>query len=405
MSDWQDISRCGSMQWSEDVPVSDETAIVVTSSLPIDNKAGQVILNKFLILLGRCFKTTYAVVSGKESDIGNLPQGTTVLTTNTEERHQSNIFWKIGQHIKSQIKVCKILEDPKLAEGTVFFWNASMFLIPMLYARIRGRLTVLFRFGDPSVAPQKKYGGLKGKIISAIVSGLETSCLYLCTYVAVEHRSIVETTTRLKRFISKTLEISLYVDVKQFAMGKPSRERSIDVAYVGRLAPEKGIDQLLSALTLLDATSHRPNMIIIGSGLFENTVRQKIRQLPWVRLEGWIDYQGLPQFLADTKLLVVPSTTEGLPNVVLEAMACGTPCIATQVGGIPGVVIPEETGWLIDDNEAGTIRNAIIAAVCSKKLKNFSRNAREFVVNNYSLPAATARLFRSLEIMHERKRR
>ena len=69
-----------------------------------------------------------------------------------------------------------------------------------------------------------------------------------------------------------------------------------------------------------------------------------------VKTAGWISHDHLPEYLRMLQLLVIPSSTEGLPNIMLEAMACGTPVAATSVGAIPDVIREGETGYILEDN-------------------------------------------------------
>ena len=69
-----------------------------------------------------------------------------------------------------------------------------------------------------------------------------------------------------------------------------------------------------------------------------------------VTLVGWISHDELPSYLNMLKLLVVPSYTEGLPNIVIEAMSCGTPVLATPVGGVPDLIEDGITGFILEDN-------------------------------------------------------
>ena len=100
-------------------------------------------------------------------------------------------------------------------------------------------------------------------------------------------------------------------------------------------------------------------------------------------------HQELPDYLTRLKLLVLPSYTEGLPNNVLEAMACGTPVLATSVGAIPDVVPRDkETGFLVRDNSPPCLAKNIVEALTDPELKRIALNARNFVENEFQVPDA-----------------
>ena len=90
-----------------------------------------------------------------------------------------------------------------------------------------------------------------------------------------------------------------------------------------------------------------------------------------VTLPGWVPHESLGDFLNQMKLLVIPSDTEGLPNSMLEAMACGTPVLATPVGGIPSFVTDGKTGFILQDNSPHCITSGIIRIL---EEKNHRRN-------------------------------
>jgi len=69
-----------------------------------------------------------------------------------------------------------------------------------------------------------------------------------------------------------------------------------------------------------------------------------------VDIPGWISQVDLAKYLNTLRLLVLPSSTEGLPNILLEAIACGTPVVSTPVGAIPDIIQDDENGFIMDNN-------------------------------------------------------
>ncbi len=104
------------------------------------------------------------------------------------------------------------------------------------------------------------------------------------------------------------------------------------VAYVGRLAPEKGVDRLLDGWSVLSQRHPRAHLAFTGSGVLEQEIRE--RALPRVHLTGVRRGAELATAYASADVFVLPSTTETFGNVLLEAMASGTASIAMAAGGV-----------------------------------------------------------------------
>jgi glycosyltransferase involved in cell wall biosynthesis len=103
----------------------------------------------------------------------------------------------------------------------------------------------------------------------------------------------------------------------------------------------------------------------------------------------------LPEYLNEMQLMVLPSLTEGLPTVAIEAMACGAPVLATAVGGVPELIEDGETGFILEDNKPQTIARGIIRALGCKNLDDMVRQAHRLIEKEYTLEAAIER-FREL---------
>jgi glycosyltransferase involved in cell wall biosynthesis len=99
----------------------------------------------------------------------------------------------------------------------------------------------------------------------------------------------------------------------------------------------------------------------------------------------------MPEYLNDVGAVVVPSYAEGVPNIVLEAMACGTPVLATPAGGIPDVVKDGQTGFIMEDNSPACITRNIIRVLSHPNLEEIAANARAIVEKEYAFDTVVAR--------------
>lgn len=114
------------------------------------------------------------------------------------------------------------------------------------------------------------------------------------------------------------------------------------VGYVGGLYAYKGTDDLAAAVERAGAAF---SLVVVGDGPERSTLASRLDDRNV--LLGAVDYEHMPALYRALDLLVVPSHTEGLPRVVLEAQASGTPVVATAVGCVPEVVDDGETGLLV----------------------------------------------------------
>lgn len=133
------------------------------------------------------------------------------------------------------------------------------------------------------------------------------------------------------------------------------------VLFVGNLIPTKGTRELLAAAVSLLRSDPRWMFVLIGGGPEVEVIRggfEDAGAAHRVMLPGRIPNTALATWYASADVVCLPSHREGVPNVVLEAMACGRPVVATRVGGIPEVV-PEFAGILVEPHSSVAVADAL----------------------------------------------
>lgn len=136
------------------------------------------------------------------------------------------------------------------------------------------------------------------------------------------------------------------------------------VLYVGNLKTSKGCHDLVSAFPALAARHHDARLVFVGDGPDRASLAAAARSVcgEHVRFQGACEHAALADWFRAADLLCLPSHNEGVPNVVLEAMACGTPVVATAVGGIPEV-LPALAGILVPPRDPRRLGVALVDAL------------------------------------------
>jgi len=174
----------------------------------------------------------------------------------------------------------------------------------------------------------------------------------------------------------------------QFEIIKNYEHRSNVVGFVGLLCRRKGVLNFIRAIPLITNTKNDCKFLLIGGGpLLEiiKTETQRLEISKSVQITGFVDYDDLKEYYNRMKLYVLPAYAEGIPSTIFEAMACGTPVLATPVGGIPDVIKEGETGFLLESNDPKHIADRITKLLDNPELlEKVGANAYKHVRENFS---------------------
>lgn len=194
------------------------------------------------------------------------------------------------------------------------------------------------------------------------------------------------------------LEITpLGVDTALFAP-PPARPPAppVQVLCVGRLSAEKGHRVLLSAFARVAARGRDARLRFVGNGPERHALEALARELGLseaVVFEGALNPTELRRVYSQSHIMVLPSFAEGIPVVLMEAMAMQLPCVATQITGIPELIENGVSGLLVPASSDGELAEAMLCLIDSPELRErVGIAARERVVRDYDLATNTARL-------------
>jgi len=162
----------------------------------------------------------------------------------------------------------------------------------------------------------------------------------------------------------------------------------------GRLSPEKGHADLLQAIAEIGDRAAGWHFILCGDGPCMTRLEQQVRALriqQRVQLAGYrTDIQHIFQAM---DLFVLPSHSEGLPNVILEALSLGKPVIATSVGGVPEVIESGVNGILVPPHRSDLLAEAMIQCFSEySRREAMGQSGRRTVQTRFTFEAQTRRL-------------
>ncbi|RGP39281.1 glycosyltransferase family 4 protein [Pseudotabrizicola alkalilacus] len=158
---------------------------------------------------------------------------------------------------------------------------------------------------------------------------------------------------------------------------------------IGRLSEQKGFALLIEAMARAAPSLPGLHLTLVGDGELRPQIEAAIARHDLSRhvtLTGWLDEARVREALSAAQALIVPSFAEGLPVVIMEAMAAGRPVIATAIAGVPELVTPE-TGWLVPAGDASALAQAIgdIAVTPVDRLAQMGHAARQRVLDRHDI--------------------
>ena len=180
------------------------------------------------------------------------------------------------------------------------------------------------------------------------------------------------------------------VDEQFFDQCSPVVASADTIVCVGRLSPQKGHLVLVDAFA--EAVSHglKLKLVLAGDGELRPVIEERIRQKQLenvIHITGWVTGAQVRELLLGSRGLVLASFAEGLPVVIMEAMALGRPVISTYVAGIPELVRHLENGWLVPAGQRQALAEAIgaIARTSATELTEMGRQATRDVRASHSV--------------------
>jgi len=295
----------------------------------------------------------------------------------------SNPLLRILSYFHMQIRLVKTMYNIRnKVDAYLFFIAGDTLLLPITFGKLSNKKVILLLAGSTIKTHQMNRDKL-----TAGLEVLRSPCLSLADKIIV-YAPILIQDYQLEKYRHKILiAYEHFLDFNTFSVTTPLSDRPPYVGYIGRLSGEKGVQHFIQALPAILNDRKDLRVLIGGDGQLKEAIEASLQEVEItdrVDLPGWISHDDLFKYLNQLRLLVLPSYTEGLPNIMLEAMACGTPVLTTPVGAIPDVIIDGETGFIMENNSPKCIADNMVRALSSPELGQIAVNGRRFVEENFT---------------------
>ena len=304
------------------------------------------------------------------------------------------IFTRAINYVWTQSRISRqIMKLARNVDFWIFFIGGEGLVLPILASRLLRKGVVIASAGSGLKVAQAQRDPLAG-----VLALLQSTTYRLSDRIIMYSEKLIEE-HGLQKYRNKIcIAHEHFIDFSVFKITKRLEEREGRVGYIGSLSKSKGVPNFIEAIPRVLEEEGNLEFLIGGSGQLQGEIELNLENMNLnreVKIIGWIPHNKLPKHMNGLKLLVLPSYTEGLPNIILEAMACGTPVLATAVGAIPDVIKDGDTGFIMEDNSPECIARNIIRALNYPNLEEITKNARILVEQKYTYEVVAAR-YRSI---------
>jgi len=216
------------------------------------------------------------------------------------------------------------------------------------------------------------------RLADIIISGAETDLFTL--------------RERYKIKAEKSVYIPDGVDVQKFKRDDTIKRKYITLLAT-RLSYIKGIDIYIEIIKELYKKNKNLEFLIVGRGDLKKLVLDAQNELP-LKYIPYYPYENIQDIYNMSKLLLITSRFEGIPNVIHESLACETPVVSTNVGGISGIISNNENGYLYDVTNYNNAVDLILELVNdNNKMRELGRNGRRLIEKEYSWDVVTEKIY------------
>jgi glycosyltransferase involved in cell wall biosynthesis len=295
------------------------------------------------------------------------------------------IPFRLIEHLILQIKIAKKIAQYNKNVNLYVFYMGDGLVLPMLTCRILRKPAVIAIAGSIS-----QISIHDRDLLSSLFVFMEKINYLLAEKILIYSPRLI-TEWGLQRYSKK-----IYIVHEQYIESHNSKVRTHEegksiVSFIGRLSEEKGIVNLIKAIPLILQERHNISFLIGGDGKLKKIIEKYVSDnnlVENVEICGWIRHDELLKYFIKTRLLIIPSFTEGLPNIMLEAMASCVPVAASNVGAIPDVIVDEETGFILENNSPECIAKNVLRALNNPRLEQIAENGCALVKKEFTLEKA-----------------
>jgi glycosyltransferase involved in cell wall biosynthesis len=368
---------------------------VITGPLPEEIRGADIIhVNSLLKLLLQLFPKIYLISLNFPKN--ELNSDKIDLISFNSSSGSNNMIIRVVLFIIMQIKISyQLIKIRNKIDITFFSIGAVELLLPILTCKLMNKKILLMHPGKDVISTfvnsayhAKTFGNFYIK--SALA--LEKLSYYLSDQIIVHSYNLKK--YAIDKEISKKIVYGsrFYVDVGVFRIRNEINTRRFSIAYIGKFTDIKGIMKYINAMPFVWAADEDVNFLICGDGPQKEIITKTLNKFHFkeqVKIKGWMDHKKLPDCLNQIKILVIPSETEVGPQILLEAMACGTIVLSTRVGIVEHIIKDGVNGFILKDNSPECIAQNITRIIRNPQLNDIAINARKLVKEEYSLRAVS----------------
>ena len=365
---------------------------IITSILNKETGIGEMFVVNFLQIIeplcGKIFLITGNFLSSADGRVHII---------NIKYRNSAKIrpIWiRIPRFILTQLRLsANLIKVSRNVSIVIFYLGGQTNLLPLLCSKLLRKKTITFYLGGRKTYEMKLTDPSDvGRIIfPRVAKVLQRIVFSLTDQIVVETENVIQFAGLNKYRKKISITGAVYIDTDNFKIKKNLKDKRNLIGYIGRLSPEKGVLNFAKAIPLILKERGDLEFLIGGDGQLRDKIERYLEGENLndkVKLTGWIPDEEFLTYLNELKLFVLPSYTEGLPHTLLEAMACGTPVLATPVGAIPDVIKDGETGFIMENNSPECIAENIVRALAHPNINEITKNARALIEEKYNYQAA-----------------
>ncbi|MFO7152854.1 MAG: glycosyltransferase [Bacillota bacterium] len=307
-----------------------------------------------------------------------FPAGGSILEEEIREKGLKVFFLdkRLGPDPMVMVSLYQLIRDfmPHVVHTHLYVLRYA--LLPILLCRVPARVHTVQNVAQ--------------KEVDAVGKWVHKVAFRFCRVVPVSvSKEVAATVKTLYGVHLNTPVIYNAIPSTRFSIEAPAvnRKEKLVLLHVGRFAPQKNHLLLIEGVARVLAQYPYIELWLVGDGPLRPAVEKLVLEK---KLQNYVRFMGLrrdiPELLAQADVLLLPSDWEGLPLVVLEAMAAGRPVVATRVGGVPELVEEEKTGFLVPPRDPDALAGAILRLARDPELrKRMGEVARKRALERFDI--------------------